>query len=290
MSSCILTQYSLHVLQDLSAFAMPLLESDRGDVPVSPAANHHHPTDDTDAFRPRAGSTGFKNFFRKRHKSGEKSVESELSKSYGSSSPRGSPSPSHHHRHQQQHHQGSPGCTTPTQQPGGSKMRHFIDAIRPRSKSDAASIAQNIGRPGQYHKRHPSNTDTSPPTSGNVNIPGSSNVAVISNGIVAASPSQRQQQHHRSTDLLPPNSPMSQPGHVAAASSPTPMSHLLSSSQGANTSTPSSHHPPASPHHHITPEEFVEAFRERAYSDPRPRSNMAAIAAKRAAYRKVSAV
>lgn len=189
---------TLYALQDLSSFAMPLLESDSASAPV----------DVEDGFRPRSSSGTLKNFFRKRHKSGE------IDKNPVS------PAPSNK--------TASP-LNTPVQ---SSKMRHFIESFRPRSKSDAAAI------PVARRRRGP---------------------AVV----VAAG-----------TDEPPAGMPSLIVGSVPGKD--TPMSSLLAS------------HSPGAPHEKgLSPEEFIEAFRERAYSDPKPRAKMAALAAKRASYRKV---
>ncbi len=86
---------------------MPLLDSDVNDV----AMNNH---DIDDGFRPRASSTGtsgIRNFFRKKHKSAEGG--------------------------------GSPGSAAP-----GSKVKNFFDNMRPRNKSGDNSNAVPKKRSG----------------------------------------------------------------------------------------------------------------------------------------------
>ncbi|XP_053373838.1 5'-AMP-activated protein kinase subunit gamma-2-like isoform X10 [Mercenaria mercenaria] len=92
--------------KDLSAIAMPLMESEHSpSSPVSPG--YHGSVDNVDGeFRPRSGSTGIRGLFSKdkaRKKSGEENVKGN------------SPSTS-------------------------SKVKNFFDSIRPRSKSDLSGI------------------------------------------------------------------------------------------------------------------------------------------------------
>ncbi|XP_052804303.1 5'-AMP-activated protein kinase subunit gamma-2-like isoform X3 [Mya arenaria] len=91
--------------QDLSAIAMPLMETDPS--PQSPVGQYHGSADNVDGeFRQRSGSTGLKGLFSKdksRKKSGDESGKGN------------SPSTS-------------------------SKVKNFFDAIRPRSKSDLSGV------------------------------------------------------------------------------------------------------------------------------------------------------
>lgn len=103
--------YCFVYFQDLSAFAMPLLEPDVRDV-----ANDFPEGD----FRPRAGSTGLRGLFsgkaRQRNKSGDETRESK------GNSPSGGHSTS-------------------------SKVKNFFDQFRPRSKSDLSGVK----KPGKKH-------------------------------------------------------------------------------------------------------------------------------------------
>ena len=96
---------SLEYFQDLSAIAMPLMETDQS--PQSPISPLHSSMDNVDGeYRPRSGSTGKWSLFskdRSRKKSGDESSKGN-----------------------------SPSTT--------SKVKNFFDAIRPRSKSDLSGV------------------------------------------------------------------------------------------------------------------------------------------------------
>jgi hypothetical protein len=147
-----------------------------------------------------------------------------------------------------------PQAGTPGTPTSGGKVRHLFDTFRPRSKSDATSI------PAPHHPQVYTMNHYTPGAGGVVGSHGS-------NGSGAG--------HLDSLNKSP----------LAGGSLPlrdtTPMSHLLANSHSQDyCSSPKG----------FTAEEFVEAYRERAYSDPKPRAKMAALAAKRAAYKKVGFV
>lgn len=202
---CIHLDYNLLCfvsLQDLSSFAMPLLESETNDMATDVDGN----------FRPRSGSGGIRNFFRKKHKSGD--VES--MKASASASSTGKP----------------------------AKSRNFLEAIRPRSKSDVAAL--QMGRPRTQSVGLP--MDTSEVRS-----------RAEQEFVLSKSPS---------------------------GSVPTPMSALLSGDKSPSKPVPTQKEAAPAPGA-VTPEMFVEMYRHRAYSDPRPRTNLRA-AASAARAKKVS--
>lgn len=88
---------------------MPLLDSDTTDAKMSTNI-----TEEQEEFRPRSGSAGIRNLFRKKHKSG--TSDQKLSNSVDP--------------------------TQAQQGPANSKMKNFFSdiLIRPRSKSDAAAM------------------------------------------------------------------------------------------------------------------------------------------------------
>ena len=176
----------LYFLQDLSTFAMPLLDSD-----MNQDSNN---CDDADSFRPRSGSAGLRNLFRKKHKSGDESKS------------------------------GSHGHSPVSPQSSSFKMKNFLDAFRPRSKSDVVSA--HVPVPPKNH--HPRNSVDLPPSTYNV----------VS--------------EERST-------------HSKSAGHQTPMSALLRRGSDEKV-TP------------IGPEEYIQMFRERAYSDPRPKERSTVLA------------
>lgn len=180
---------------------MPLLDSDLPE-PTSPK-NEMAAADIVDEeFRTRSGSGGFRNLFRKRQKSGDETkMKSPLSSS------------------------------------GGSKVRSFLDAFRPRSKSDVSSL--NIPA-----SRHRSSSATS------------------------------------EQDLCKSKSPPSvSPGFSKSLTTTmTPMSNLLVENSVPNVQQ-------SNGNDRVSAFSLVEKFRHRAYTDPKQKSRMAAIAA-RNAYRK----
>ena len=180
---------------------MPLLEAGPSDTSATMEVE--------DGYRPRSGSFGIKNIFRKRTKSGDSN----------SGDPR-------------MPNNKTPPPTTPT-----GKMKNFLwGSGRPRSRSDAAT----------------SNAQTPP-------------VSV---------------HRQRSSDIEMPNyvreSSESRDGfNTHYGSHPTPMSHLLSPSSSRN------RHISETSNHHIGPEQFIEMYRSRAYSEPKPNHRTAAVAAAR---------
>ena len=168
---------------------MPLLESDVGRTPL----------DMEDGYRPRTDSTGssgggIRNFFRKKHKSGDDAYTSSRGSSRGN----------------------SPG-TTP------SKMRNFLDVIRPKQKE--------------------------------LNIPGAKGPdAMYESGRRPRSISVQEEKL-----LMHQRSPPPGPG-------PTPMSQLLNEASGGYNRN----------------QILMDMYRNRAYSDPKPRSRQAALAARNA--------
>ena len=119
---------------------MPLLESDL----------HHDglSADNADSFRPRTGSGGIKNlikFGRNRHKSGEPLQVPDSNKN----GPKGNSPPN------------------PQNQGGPSRVRNFLDAFRPRSKSDVTTMSRPKKSPVQPAKiserRRRSSTSEDPP-------------------------------------------------------------------------------------------------------------------------------
>ena len=209
----------LSSLQDLSSFAMPLLDSDVNDVTMA--------TDPDDSFRPRSGSGGIRNFFRKKHKSGGDDSRS---------SSRGS----------------SPG-TTP-----GSKVKTFFDVIRPRSKSDAASApAPNSNAyPKLQMKTRSGNVDF-PETLYENDMRHRTGSASMSDRLSAGTPPTR---HSLGSYGNPQMTAM---GQLLADSSP----------QGERCRNQAG---------------FMDRFRSRAYSDPKPRSSAAAAARSAMLQRRVS--
>ncbi len=197
---------------------MPFLDTDTTDTKSAPM-------EVSDNYRPRSGSFGLKNIFKKRHKSGDPTAmaEGRVDMNNGDGSPQGSKDP-------------SPASTPMT----GKKKNSFLEAFRPRSRSDAAS---------QVVLRHRSATiDTPMPVSG----------------------SSRNDPRRGEHDLNFAKSP-------STDNRLTPMSNLLS---------------PNAKSKHISddrngrssnfgPEDFIEMYRSRAYSDPRPRARAAALAAAR---------
>ena len=91
---------------------MPLMDTDQQDGNLQSTEEE---------FRPRSGSTGLKNFFRRKHKSG--TSKEDIRKSQEDSDSKNSS------------RQGSP-----TQTPSSSKVKDFFQAFRPRSKSDVDSM------------------------------------------------------------------------------------------------------------------------------------------------------
>ena len=178
---------------------MPLLDSDLPE-PTTPKNNMAAADIVDEEFRTRSGSGGFRNLFRKRQKSGDEGKVK-------------SPVPS-----------------------SGSKVRSFLDAFRPRSKSDVASL----------------------------NIPGGRN----------RSSSVTSEQDLYTSKSPPPVSPGFS---KSLTTTMTPMSNLLVENsvqmQQSNGTD------------RVTALTLVEKFRHRAYTDPKQKSRMAAIAA-RNAYRK----
>ena len=192
---------------------MPLLDSDVNDVTMA--------TDMDDTFRTRSGSGGIRNFFRKKHKSGSSGLGGGGEDSRGSS--RGS----------------SPG-TTP-----GSKVKTLLDAIRPRSKSDAASAMPiTVSSSGGYRKRVQSGDPDSRQRS--ISVTG----------------------EHPNISSLPGRA---YPNHSGSGSSPmTAMGQLLADGS-----------PLASQDRPLNQAALLDKFRSRAYSDPK-RASAAAIAARNA--------
>jgi hypothetical protein len=114
------------MLQDLSAFAMPLLESDLQDGGMDV---------DVPEGRPRSSSGsqgGLKQFFgskaRQRNKSGERELDSSKGGTNGSS--------------------GAGGGGGKDDSKSSSKVKSFFDTFRPRSKSDVSGLK----KPGKKHR------------------------------------------------------------------------------------------------------------------------------------------
>ncbi|KAK2175387.1 hypothetical protein NP493_732g01000 [Ridgeia piscesae] len=179
---------------------MPLLDSDLPE-PTTPKNNMAAADIVDEEFRTRSGSGGFRNLFRKRQKSGDETKVK-------------SPVPS-----------------------SGSKVRSFLDAFRPRSKSDVASL--NI--PGG---RHRSSSVTS--------------------------------EQDLYTSKSPP--PVAPGFSKSLTTTMTPMSNLLVENSVQNMQQ-------SNGTDRVSALTLVEKFRHRAYTDPKQKSRMAAIAA-RNAYRK----
>jgi hypothetical protein len=235
-------------LKDLSAFAMPLFDSE-----ASGDTTHHGSLDLEGADsrlssgRGEAASTsaGIKGWFRKRQKSGDPETMR------GGTSPapsRPAPPPA------------LPEQPSPLQ---GSKMKHILDSVRPRSRSDVVSM--NTAR--AQHKSKSGHTATVQTT-----IPGSS-------AAVANSRSPMTKKTDGATPVAIDRS-LSTGARTAGGSSNNGASprHIMNDNEkmvsvvvdGPSTPTKSGH---------IGPEEFLEMYRERAYTDPR-RVKEAALAAR----------
>lgn len=200
---------------------MPLLDSDVNDVTMA--------TDTEETFRTRSGSTGLRNFFRKKHKSGDESHNSS----------RGS----------------SPG-TTP-----GSKVKTLFDAIRPRSKSDAAHAMADRRRASNV-----SATASGPDYPQNLrDVPYHRNrSADIGVENTVGSPSQAATHRHSVS-----GSSYNHHQHMTA------MGQLLADGNVLS---------PAALEKCRNQAAFMDKFRSRAYSDPRPRTS--ALAARNALLQK----
>ena len=190
---------------------MPLLDSDTTTLA----------TDMEDGgYRPRSGSGGLRNFFRKKHKSGD---------------PEGK-----HHNNYATGHSVSP--TSPTAAaaaaPGASskpnKKHPILDGLRPRSRTDVTHGASGL-RPRTQSMDVPADYYTS-------GGPG---------------------RHHARGDSAGGRS----------AHGTTPMSALLTEGGRAQSGGQAQQ-----PEGTVTPEMFVEMYRYRAYSDPKPRSTLRAAA------------
>ena len=224
---------------------MPLLDSE---------VDQNSSMDVEDAFRPRAGSAGLKDFIfrRSRHKSSEvpgggggvnspvnQRKHLNLNVSNASSSPpvasKKSPSPP-----VTRQPPGQPP-TTPT-----TKVKNFFSAIRPRSKSDAASMQPNHGRPrsktlDQEERIQNSKVGHGSPHSNHMMDPNQVSLKSPPGGTTSTPMSQIQAGHlHSSVSGLPGNQDSS--GNA------------------------------------LNPQEFVEAYRQRAYTDPKAKARAAAVA------------
>ena len=244
---------------------MPLLESgsntDVRTTVSSPASNAPTPMDIEDGgpYRPRSNSGGIKDFFRRRNKSSDPEKDKQRAANAAvtngpsviGTQPQGTK---------------SSGAVTSSPQPGGgggggNKMKQkLFSAIRPRSKSDAQAL-QPVGRP-----RSRTVDDDGAPAFAQQPSPlvhqSNDTSALDKMDILAKSPPS-------GTALT---------SHMARLHA----EHLQhSQSVGGNGSTPAAESG-SKPSDAMNPEQFVAAFRERAYTDPRQqRTRQAAMAAVR---------
>ena len=179
---------------------MPLLDTDLPD-PTPPRNNMSATAIVDEEFRARSGSGGFRNLFRKRQKSG------------GDETKLKSPQP--------------PSSS------GGSKVRSFLEAFRPRSKSDVTSL--NVPTAAGRHR----------------------------------SSSVTSEQDVYDLSKTPP--PVSPGFSKSLTNTMTPMSNLLVENSSQSNGS-----------ERVSASALVEKFRHRAYTDPKQKSRMAAIAARNA--------
>lgn len=238
------------ILQDLSAFAMPLFDSEA----AGDATNHASlDLDDGDGPGGRLSSgrgeastltpTGIKGWFRKRQKSGEPEIRGgggNISTAVTSSAATASARPAHASPLQQQ--------ASPVQ---GTKMKHLLDSFRPRSRSDVAwmnsSRAQQKSKSGQGMTAQTTVPSSSSATSAKSSLAKKvQDAGAFADGHTSRNGNHSSSRHASESDRMSVDQP----------STPTKTS-------GG----------------HIGPEEFLEMYRERAYSDPR-RAKEAALAAR----------
>lgn len=243
-------------VQNLSAFAMPLFDSEASSstaIELGDGVDSHRLSSSGrgEALTPTGGGGGggIKNWFRKRQKSGEPEARGGGSNASLSSALAA-----------KQQQQQQPSASQPSallQQPSpkqGTKMKHLLDSFRPRSRSDVASM--NAAR--SHHKSKSSGQAISLVQT---TVPGSAD----------RSPQAKKFSDQSVLDDVPVRNIRRGGGSSGAWHNNGVTDKMSSDSLSPSTPTRSGGH--------IGPEEFLEMYRERAYTDPR-RVKEAALAAR----------